>query len=83
LDESFDWLRINIEEATETCYTERGIKGVRLHLRWPYFLFRGQVKKYKSFSSREKQIWEIREKKIKAEEKNRKRHSLLQRKNEN
>jgi hypothetical protein len=54
------------------------IEGVR-----PYFVFRGQVKKYKSFSSKEKQIWVIRGKKIKAKEKNRKGHSLLQRKNEN
>jgi len=43
----------------------------------------GQVKKYKSFSSKEKQIWAIREKKIKAKENNRKRPCLVQRKNEN
>jgi len=33
---------------------------------------RGQVKKYKSFSSKEKQIWAIRGKKIKAKENTRK-----------
>ena len=48
-----------------------------------YFVFRGRAKKYKSFSSKEKLIWAIREKKIKAKEKNRKRPRLLQRKNEN
>ena len=37
----------------------------------------------KSFSSKEKQIWVRREKKIKAKGKNRKRPSVIQRKNEN
>ena len=36
----------------------------------------------KSFSSKEKQIWVIREKRIKAKGNNRKRPSLIQRKNE-
>jgi hypothetical protein len=44
---------------------------------------KGQVKKYKSFSSKEKQIWEIRAKKIKAKRNTRKRPSLIQRKNGN
>jgi hypothetical protein len=37
----------------------------------------------KSFSRKEKQIWVIREKKIKAKGNNRKRPSLIQKKNEN
>jgi len=37
----------------------------------------------KSFSSKEKKIWVIREKKIRAKGTNRKRPSLIQRKNEN
>jgi len=44
--------------------------------------FHGQVKKYKLFSSKEKQIWAIREKEIKAKENNRKRPCLIRRKNE-
>jgi hypothetical protein len=44
--------------------------------------FGQQVKKYKSFSRKEKQIWAIREKKIKAKRSNGKRPSLIQRKNE-
>ena len=39
--------------------------------------------RHNSLSNKEKQIWVIRGKKIKAKEKNRKGHSLLQRKNEN
>jgi len=46
-------------------------------------LFRGQVKKYKSFSSKEKQIWVIKEKKIKAKENNANKLSLVQRKSGN
>jgi len=42
---------------------------------------RGQVKEYKLFSSKEKQTWVIKEKKIKAKGNNRKKHSLIQRKN--
>jgi hypothetical protein len=42
----------------------------------------GVTVRHKSFSSKEKQIWVIREKRIKAEEKNRKRPSIVQRKNE-
>ena len=45
--------------------------------------FRRQVKRYKSFSSKEKQIWAIRGKKTKAKENIRKRPCLIQRKNEN
>jgi len=41
-----------------------------------------RFQKYKSFSRKEKQIWVIREKEIKAKENNRKRPSLTQRKNE-
>ena len=37
----------------------------------------GRVKKYNSFANKEKQIWVIRGKKIKAEENNRKRPSLV------
>jgi hypothetical protein len=44
--------------------------------------FGQQVKKYKSFSRKEKQIWAIREKKIKAKRSNGKKPSLIQRKNE-
>jgi hypothetical protein len=40
------------------------------------------AKKYKSFSGKDKLLWAIREKEIKAEEKGRKRPSLVQRKNE-
>ncbi len=48
----------------------------------PWDNFGEQVKKYKSFSRKEKQIWAIREKKIKAKKNNRKRPGLIQRKNE-
>ena len=41
-----------------------------------------RFQKYKSCSRKEKQIWVTREKKIKAEENDRKRPSLTQRKNE-
>ena len=44
--------------------------------------FGQQVKKYKSFSRKEKQIWAIRAKEIKAKRNNRKRPSLVQKKNE-
>jgi len=44
--------------------------------------FEEQVKKYKTFSRKEKQIWAIRGKEIKAKRNNRKRPSLIQRKNE-
>jgi len=43
--------------------------------------FGQQVKKYKSFSRKEKQIWAIREKKIRAKRNIRKRPYLVQRKN--
>jgi len=48
----------------------------------PWAVSGKQVKKYKSFSRKEKQIWAIRAKEIKAEKNNRKRPSLVQRKNE-
>ena len=43
----------------------------------------GQVKKYESFSSKDKQTWAIKEKKIKAKENNRKKPSLIQKRNDN
>jgi hypothetical protein len=39
--------------------------------------YSGQIKKYETFSSKEKQIWAIRVKEIKAEKNNRKKPSLL------
>jgi hypothetical protein len=44
--------------------------------------FRRQVKKYKQFAGKDNLKWAIREKEIKAKESNRKRPSLVQRKNE-
>ena len=44
---------------------------------------RSRNEDYKSFLSKEKQIWAIVAKKIKAKENNRKRPSLIQRKDEN
>jgi len=44
--------------------------------------FQGQVKKYKSFLSKEKKKRAIREKKIKAKGKKRKKPCLIQKKNE-
>jgi hypothetical protein len=43
----------------------------------------GATVRRKSFSNKEKQIWVIREKKIRAKGNNRKRPCLIQRKNEN
>jgi len=45
--------------------------------------FGGRLRKNKSFASKEKQKWVIKEKEIKPEKNNRKRPCLLQRKNEN
>jgi hypothetical protein len=72
--------RINIEQATEICYKER--KSL-----FPARGMRGQAfgvlyRRYNHCSSKEKQIWVIRERKIKAKENNRRRPSVLQRKNE-
>jgi len=48
----------------------------------PWDNFGEQVKKYESFSRKEKQIWAIRVKKTKAKRNNRKKPGLIQRKNE-
>ena len=46
-------------------------------------MFPGQVKKYKSFSSKEEQIWVTEEKRIKAKKNNANKPSLVQRKSGN